>query len=104
MTWLISFFSVRKIQNPITIKRSGKLAPKQAWRPEGEQEMIQDEDDTPLSRPMSPMEQINLIQGIEFEKSQKLEEPTEQDLEVGKLWNQNFNPRLRWPSGESVCF
>jgi len=39
--------------------------------------------DTPSSRPMSPMEQINLIQAIEWEKTRELEEPDEKDLEVG---------------------
>ena len=42
-------------------------------------------DEGTSSRPMSPMEQINLIQAIEWEKTRDLEEPNDEDLEVREL-------------------
>ena len=60
-------------------------------------------DEGSSSRPMSPMEQIRVIQTIEFEKSRDMEEPTESDLEVNFGLNSGFRFASEKISGFFSC-
>ena len=84
-----------KLHLTLHIRQTGQASPSKHRSIKKSSEVIDDVIDPTSSRPMSPIEQISVIQAIENKSVKDTEEPSEEDLKVYEIFMSCFNVFLQ---------